>query len=106
MITIVVCDLLPASLVWVGTWAGASRCSGLTDLHQGGISMHMRTTLNWDDALLERARKLTGIEEKTALLHAGLEALLERASARRLAALGGTERALGPIRRRRPVSRA
>jgi Arc/MetJ family transcription regulator len=79
---------------------------GLTDLHQGAISMHMRTTLNLDDALLERARKLTGIEEKTALLHAGLEALLERASARRLAALGGTERALGVIRRRRPLSRA
>ena len=68
--------------------------------------MHMRTTLNLDDALLERARKLTGIQEKTALLHAGLETLLERASARRLAALGGTERGLGPIRRRRPVSRA
>ena len=63
--------------------------------------MHMRTTLNLDDDLVERARKLTGITEKTALLHAGLEALLERASARRLATLGGTERALRPIRRRR-----
>ena len=68
--------------------------------------MHMRTTLNLDDELLERARKLTGIQEKTALLHAGLEALLERASARRLAALGGTERGLGSIRRRRPLPRA
>ena len=75
-------------------------------LHDPCISMHMRTTLNLDDALLERARKLTGIQEKTALLHAGLEALLERASARRLAALGGTERALGSIRRRGPRSRA
>lgn len=67
--------------------------------------MHMRTTLNLDDELVERARKLTGIEEKTALLHAGLEALLERASARRLAALGGSDRTLAPIRRRRPATR-
>jgi Arc/MetJ family transcription regulator len=68
--------------------------------------MHMRTTLNLDDALVERARRLTGIKEKTALLHAGLEALLERASARRLATLGGSERRLGPVRRRRSAGRA
>ena len=46
--------------------------------------------------------RLSGIREKTALLHAGLEALIARESARRLAALGGTERKLGPIPRRRP----
>jgi Arc/MetJ family transcription regulator len=68
--------------------------------------MQMRTTLNLDDELVERARKLTGIEEKTALLHAGLEALLERASARRLAALGASQPTLAPIRRRRPAPRA
>ena len=61
----------------------------------------MRTTLNLDDALLERARKLTGIKEKTALLHAGIEALIARASAERLAALGGTQKSLRPVRRRR-----
>jgi len=61
----------------------------------------MRTTLNIDDALLARARELTGIKEKTALLHAGIEALIARASAQRLAALGGTEKALKPIPRRR-----
>jgi len=66
----------------------------------------MRTTLNLDDALVERARELTGIREKTALVHAGLEALIGRASARRLAALGGTERSLRPIRRRRSAARA
>lgn len=63
--------------------------------------MQMRTTLNLNDALLDRARSLSGIEEKTALLHAGLEALIGRASARRLAELGGTEKRLKAIRRRR-----
>jgi hypothetical protein len=66
----------------------------------------MRTTLNLDEALVERARRLTGIGEKTALLHAGLEALIERASARRLAVLGGTERAIRAPRRRRSAARA
>ena len=63
--------------------------------------MQMRTTLNLDPKLLERARRLSGISEKTALLHAGLEALIARESARRLAALGRTEPALRPVRRRR-----
>ena len=68
--------------------------------------MQMRTTLNVDDALLEKARSLTGIQEKTALLRAGLEALIARASAERLAALGGSEKALRPVRRRRLVRRS
>jgi Arc/MetJ family transcription regulator len=66
--------------------------------------MHMRTTLNLDDELLERARRLSGISEKTALLHAGLEALIARASAKRLAALGGSEPQLRPIPRRRSAT--
>jgi Arc/MetJ family transcription regulator len=61
----------------------------------------MRTTLNLDEKLLTRASRLSGIHEKTALLHAGLEALIARESARRLAALGGSERKLSPIPRRR-----
>ena len=64
--------------------------------------MHMRTTLILDDALLEEARQLTGIAEKTALVRAGLEALIARASALRLAALGGTMPHLEDIPRRRP----
>ena len=64
--------------------------------------MHMRTTLILDDKLLDRARRLTGVREKTALVHAGLEALIARAAAKRLAALGGTEPKLQPIPRRRP----
>ncbi len=51
----------------------------------------MRTTLILDDDLLKRAMKLTGITEKTAVVHAGLEALISRASARRLARLGGSD---------------
>jgi len=62
----------------------------------------MRTTLNIDDRLLEQAARLTGTTEKTALVRRGLEALIALESARRLAALGGTERELRPIPRRRP----
>ena len=61
----------------------------------------MRTTLNLDDELMQRAQRLSGIQGKTAVLHAGLEALIQRESARRLAALGGTEPHLQPIPRRR-----
>ena len=53
--------------------------------------MHMRTTLNIDDHLMEEAGRLTGIKEKTALIRAGLEALIAREFGRRLAALGGTQ---------------
>ena len=62
----------------------------------------MRTTLNIDDAILEQASKLTGIREKTALVRMGLEALVARHSAQRLAALGGTEKLAQRIPRRRP----
>jgi Arc/MetJ family transcription regulator len=63
--------------------------------------MQMRTTLNIDDELLARALRVSGLREKTAVLHAGLEALIQRESARRLAALGGTEKKLKTVRRRR-----
>lgn len=63
--------------------------------------MHMRTTLILDAELLEKARRLRGLTEKTAVVHAGLHALIARESARRLAALGGSERSLKSVRRRR-----
>ena len=62
--------------------------------------MHIRTTINIDDELIARAARLTGVEEKTALVRQGLEALIARESARRLAALGGSEKDLRPIPRR------
>lgn len=61
----------------------------------------MRTTLNIDDDLLERAQQLTGISEKTAIVRSGLEALISRESARRLAKLGGTDPDLKEVPRRR-----
>jgi len=54
----------------------------------------MRTTINIEDALVNRASKLTGIKEKTSLVRLGLEALIALESAKRLAKLGGTEKAL------------
>jgi Arc/MetJ family transcription regulator len=61
----------------------------------------MRTTLNIEDELLAKAAELTGIKEKTSLVKLGLEALIARESARRLAALGGTEKKLRMVPRRR-----
>jgi Arc/MetJ family transcription regulator len=63
--------------------------------------MHMRTTLNIDEHILKKASELTGVKEKTSLVRMGLEALIARESARRLADLGGTEKDLHPIPRRR-----
>jgi Arc/MetJ family transcription regulator len=61
----------------------------------------MRTTLNIDDTLLSKAAELSGINEKTALVRAGLEALIAKESRKRLIALGGSQRDLQDIPRRR-----
>jgi Arc/MetJ family transcription regulator len=66
--------------------------------------MCMRTTLILDEALVGRAREFSGIQEKTALVHEGLRALIAREAAKRLAALGGTEPDLKPIPRRRAAT--
>jgi hypothetical protein len=62
----------------------------------------MRTTLNIDDKALSTAAQLTGVHRKTHLVRRGLEALIARESARRLAALGGSEPKVRPVPRRRP----
>ena len=62
----------------------------------------MRTTLNIEDTLLEKAAKLTGVTEKTYLVKLGLQALIAKESAKRLAGLGGTEKNLEMLPRRRP----
>ena len=61
----------------------------------------MRTTLNIDDNLLAKASRLTGVSEKTALVRLGLETVIARESSKKLAVLGGTEKRLVLIPRRR-----
>lgn len=61
----------------------------------------MRTTLILRDDLVEHAMTMTRITEKTALVHAGLEALIAAETARRLAKLGGSDRRARPGTRRR-----
>jgi Arc/MetJ family transcription regulator len=63
--------------------------------------VYMRTTLNIDDSLIKKVSKLTGIKEKTTMVKLGLEALVAMESSKRLAKLGGTERELKRIPRRR-----
>jgi Arc/MetJ family transcription regulator len=64
----------------------------------------MRTTINLDDGLIAEAQQITGISERTRLLHEGLRALVERESAKRLARLGGTQPDLEKVTRRRSQS--
>ena len=63
--------------------------------------MHMRTTIDIDETLFKDAQRLSGLKGKTTILHAGLEALIARESAKRLAALGGSQRRLQQVPRRR-----
>ena len=64
----------------------------------------MRKTITLDMHLLDEAMRLTGMSDRTALVHAGLRLLIERESARRLAKLGGSEPDLMPVQRRRSES--
>ncbi len=57
--------------------------------------------MNIEDNLMEKASKITGIKEKTALVKLGLEALIARESGKRLAKLGGTQKQLEAIPRRK-----
>lgn len=66
----------------------------------------MRTTINLDETLLERAQSLTGVVERSALLREALTALIQRESAQRLAQLGGSEAELTPAPRRRDAGKS
>ena len=78
----------------------------LTAMHKQGRFMHMRTTRNIDEHLLEKASHLTDIDEKTSLVRLGLEALIAQQAAVRLAHLGGSEKRLQlPPRRRSTAKR-
>ena len=61
----------------------------------------MRTTLNLNEEVYNKAAEMTGVKEKTALVHLGLRTLIARESAKRLARLGGSEKTLKLVRRRR-----
>lgn len=75
----------------------------MTNAYRSAVCICMRTTLNIDDTILQKAAELTGVAEKTALVRMGLEALIARASRQRLAALGGSDpRAEAAPRRRSP----
>lgn len=80
---------------------GINVWGSLTRLRQSAILVHMRATIEIDETLLKRAMRLTGVSQKTLLVRRGLEALIALESARRLARLGGSERELRPIGRRR-----
>ncbi len=61
----------------------------------------MRTTVALDDDLLAAAQEYTSLTEESALVNAGLKALVEREASRRLARLGGSEPGLKATPRRR-----
>lgn len=69
-----------------------------------GLGRAMRTTVTLDDELLAKAEQLCGDLERSALLKEALRALVQRESAKRLAALGGSEAALEPIPRRQSAA--
>jgi Arc/MetJ family transcription regulator len=98
-------DVMTIDDVRGGAVSGGRTVTRLRDMAQSAILVHMKTTLNIDDALLAEARRLTRIDEKTALVRAGLEALIARESAQRLAALGGTDPGATAGRRRKTGSR-
>ena len=81
----------------------ANRNNLLTDAYEKAILRHMRTTFNLDETLYREAVQVTGIEEKTKLLHMGLKALIQDAAYKRLAKLfGKIPEAKLPRRRRTP----
>ena len=51
----------------------------------------MRTTVTLDDEVVAKAAELAGTSETGVLVRRGLETLIRVESARRLAALGGTD---------------
>lgn len=64
----------------------------------------MRTTVNLDEDLLARAEQLSGVSDRSALLREALQALVQRESARRLAALGASEPEAAYVARRQDVA--
>ena len=61
----------------------------------------MRTTVNLDDELVEKAKGITSLTSNSEVVNAALKALVQRDAARRLAQMGGTMPDLQNIPRRR-----
>lgn len=72
--------------------------------HRMTQEAEMRTTVTLEEKLLEEAQELTGITDRSRLIHEGLEALIQSEAARRLANLGGSAPDIQPMSRRRPAS--
>ena len=64
----------------------------------------MRTTVTLDDELVAKAADLTGRTDTGSLVRLGLEALIARESARRLASLGGSDPGASAAPRHRAAS--
>jgi len=63
----------------------------------------MRTTITLNDQLVDRASELVGISNRNDVIREALETLIRVESARRLAALGGSDpKAEAPYRRSQP----
>lgn len=60
----------------------------------------MRTTLILKDELVKKAQEMTGITEKTALVHRGLELLIQQEAAQRLMKLKGYDPKAAASRKR------
>ncbi|MGH6610418.1 MAG: type II toxin-antitoxin system VapB family antitoxin [Burkholderiaceae bacterium] len=86
---------LSVHIIW------ASHSASIDVRFRAYIEVHMRTTINLDDQLLNEALQATGLTERTAVIHEGLKALIARDSAQRLARLAGSERRLRSVPRRR-----
>jgi Arc/MetJ family transcription regulator len=61
----------------------------------------MRTTIIIKEDILKEAAEMTGIKGKTALVHEGLKALIEKKARERLIAMGGSDPKATAGRRRR-----
>jgi Arc/MetJ family transcription regulator len=52
----------------------------------------MKTSMILDNEILQKAQELTNIKNKTELVHQGLNTLIERESAKRLALMWGKDK--------------
>ena len=98
---------MPVSAIFENLEAGAS-IGDILEWFDGVDRTQVEAVIEFVARSLDRtpectakAREYTGINEKTRLIHLGLEALIQREAALRLAALGGTVSTAKSGRRRR-----